>query len=413
MKRALALCVIAIGGLLGLVTADELFGGTKASPIAGAWGGGGHKITITGSLEGGFSVIAGESWSVIGCPVAAGTVLTQYSPSGGSSYSAMYLWTENTDGNCTNSTRGPETVTVVLSGNSLTISGCGYAYCGTLTRVSQTPTTTRTSPTTTAPKKTTTSKKDTSPPRVTAFAKGLTAPLARPGSKVKLTFRVSDDSGRAKVHVALFSGGALVGKTTSGWGPANGSTWWWNASLKSELLGPMYFCANAVDKAGNKGRNSCAWISMVVPIAKVSNGCGGGDWDALVKVQNYFGNRHSYQQSLARSYSVNFVDACNLHDAAYGGYTVWDTLSRRYVDFHSWSRPRVDRKFLADMRALCDAKIPASAKNAHEKCYSTGGTLSIGALALYNFVDKQGWRFFDADPTVVGTQGSGPRSNFG
>ena len=440
MKAALRFLVILVAGGLGLVSADGLLGATRAAPpIAGAWSGGGHRLTVSGSLDGGFSVVAAESWTVIGCPIASGTVLSHYSPKGGSSYDAQYLWTENESGTCTSSTRGPETVTAVLSGNTLTIGGCGYAFCGTLSRTAPPPTTTKKTPpvttTTPTPKPTTTAKpkptttpakpkakpkpkpatakkKDTSPPRVQALAKGLDAPAAKAGGSVRLQFAVRDDSGKARVQIALFSGGALVGKTTSGWGPANGSTWWWDTTLPAGALGPIYFCANGVDAAGNKGKASCQWISSVVPLAKVSNGCGGGGWDTLVKIQNYFGNTHSYQDSLLHSYEVDFKTACDLHDAAYGGYTVWDPISRTYTDFHSWSRPRIDAKFLADMRTLCDRQIPASAKNALTKCHSTGGTLSIGALTLYNFVAKQGWRFFDADPQVVGDQRHGSRANF-
>ena len=407
MKAALALGSAVLLGMLGLVTADVLSGATS-TPIAGAWSGGGHRLQVSGSLEGGFSVAAGEAWSIIGCPIDTGTVLTRYSPKGGTSYDAHYLWTENENGKCSSSTRGPETVTVVLSGaNTLSITGCGYAFCGTLTRLAPAPTTTtRTTPTT--PTTTTPKAKDTSPPVVRALAKGLT----KPASRGRLQFTVRDDSGRAKVVVALYEGGKAVASTTSGWGQANGSTWWWDALFAADLVGPMYFCVRAEDEAGNQSAKRCAWISLLVPVEKVSNTCGGAGWDSLVDVQNYFGNRHTYQQRLGISYSVDFGPACNLHDAGYGGHTVADTINGGVVDYHAWSRPRVDRKFLGDMRKLCLKAIPARAKVALEKCFSTGGTLSIGSLALYNFVDKHGWRFFDADLTVPDIQKRGHRDNF-
>ena len=50
-------------------------------------------------------------------------------------------------------------------------------------------------------------------------------------------------------------------------------------------------------------------------------------------------------------------------------------------------------------------------RGALEKCTSRG-TLSYGARALYDFVDKHGWRFFDADLTEVGTQKTGHRRQF-
>lgn len=414
MKALRTLLALVAAGLLGLLAADTLPGATGATPIAGTWSGGGHLLRISGTLEGGFTVAAGESWTIIGCPIAAGTVLTTYSPKGGSTYDAQYLWTENENGACSSSTRGPETVTVVLSGaNSLSITGCGYAFCGSLTRVGGTSTTTtatkpKTTTTTATKPKTTTAAKDTSPPRVTALTKGLT----KPASRARLQFRVSDDSGSAKALVALFEGGTELARTTSGWGPANGSTWWWDALVPADAVGPAYFCAQAVDRAGNKSKTSCAWISLLVPIEKVSNGCGGGGWDSMVAAQNYLGNEHTYQQSLGRSYTVDFSPACDVHDAGYGGHTVRDSVNGGIVDFHAWSRPQVDTKFLADLRKLCDRAIPASATNARQKCHSTGGTLSIGAEALYKFVHKFGWRFFDADLTKPGIQKLGHRNNF-
>lgn len=44
MKAALALFSAVVIGLFGLLTADTLFGGTSATPIAGAWRGGGHLL---------------------------------------------------------------------------------------------------------------------------------------------------------------------------------------------------------------------------------------------------------------------------------------------------------------------------------------------------------------------------------
>lgn len=147
-------------------------------------------------------------------------------------------------------------------------------------------------------------------------------------------------------------------------------------------------------------------------MAAVSNGCGGRGWAALEKAQNYLGNRHTYWQSLTRSYTVNFKPACDLHDAGYGGQTVPDAINGGTVDYRTWSRGHVDRKFLADMHTLCREKIPPSAANALEKCLSRGGPLSIGSRALFDFVSKHGWRFFDADLTKPGIQRIGHRRQF-
>jgi hypothetical protein len=411
----MSLAVLALAAA-GLLTSGTLLGATSAAaPFAGKWQGGGRLLQVSGDLATGFSVAAAESWTIIGCPISTGTVLSRYTPKGGSSYEAQYLWTENENGVCSSSTRGPETVTVVASGSTLSITGCGYAFCGTLTRVGAAPGTTTGQTTTTAPKpkpKPTTvprPAKDTSPPRVRA----LPGPATTPASRTGLEFTIGDDSGRARAHTTLYEGGQQVRTAVSGFGPATGATRTWQALFAADLVGPMYFCVWADDAAGNKSATSCAWIPMTVPVEKVSNGCGGGGWDALVAAQNYLGDTHTYQQSLGRSYTVSFVAACNLHDAGYGGHTVRDAINGGTIDFRTWSRQRVDRSFLGNMRTLCTRQIPARAANARAKCYSTGGTLSIGALALYNFVDRHGWRFFDADLTKPGLQRIGHRANFG
>jgi hypothetical protein len=242
---------------------------------------------------------------------------------------------------------------------------------------------------------------------VIAQDKGVTYP----GTSGNLQFNVVDDSGKATVSVALFQGGALISKATLA--VVNGIGEWKDVAFSGDLTGPLYFYVGAEDAAGNKAKASFAWIQLVVPIEKVSNGCGGGEWDTLVKTQNYFGNEHSYQESLGNTYDVNFADACNLHDAAYGGYTVEDKINGGPpIDFHSWSRSSIDQKFLKDMRTLCTRSIPASAQNALKKCTSTGGGLSIGAQLLYKFVNQHGYRFFDADPKLIGTQTHGTRANF-
>lgn len=152
-----------------------------------------------------------------------------------------------------------------------------------------------------------------------------------------------------------------------------------------------------------------------VPIEAVSNGCGGAGWASLVKVQNYLGNTSTYKDSntnpLAKSYTVNFKSACDLHDAGYGGAIVKDALRGDIKDFRKWTRKQVDDKFLADMRLLCERQIPATAIVALANCKARGGNLSFGAESRYNFVRKFGNLFFDADLKTAGNQRSGTRSN--
>ena len=137
------------------------------------------------------------------------------------------------------------------------------------------------------------------------------------------------------------------------------------------------------------------------------------------KAQNYLGNTSTYWNSrdgllydpYAKSYTVDFTEACNLHDAGYGGAVVRDKLRGGIKDFRGWSRKQVDEKFLADMRLLCERTIPKSAVYALRNCRGRGGNVSIGAESRYEFVRDHGARFFDADLTEPGTQRTGSRGN--
>jgi hypothetical protein len=153
-----------------------------------------------------------------------------------------------------------------------------------------------------------------------------------------------------------------------------------------------------------------------VPISTVANGCGGAGWASVVAVQNYLGNTSKYANSnvnpLARTYTVNLKDACDLHDAGYAGAVVHDKINGGLVvDYRTWSRKRVDAKFLDDMRRLCTRQIPATAFIALRNCKASGGNASFGAESRFDFVRRFGYRFFDADVSRGGTQRSGPRAN--
>ncbi len=270
------------------------------------------------------------------------------------------------------------------------------------------------------------SRQDTSPPEIRAFEYD---GWAAPGEKVALQFGVKDDSGKAKIHNTVYQGGRRLGEAVTPLIAANGKRASWPATVDPSLVGPLYFCVWASDGAGNRSvtdnsgnefeqyRSSCAWIPLVVPVARVSNTCGGEGWDAFVAVQHYFGNEHTYSDSntnpLAKSYTVDFSAACNLHDAGYGGHAVIDTLNgNKPIDYRTWSRKQVDKKFLADLRRLCVMQIPAEARIARKNCQARGGNASFGAETLFNLVSKIGWNFFDADLTKPGLQKTGHRLNF-
>jgi hypothetical protein len=159
-------------------------------------------------------------------------------------------------------------------------------------------------------------------------------------------------------------------------------------------------------------------VEAPVPISTVANGCGGAGWDSVVKAQNYVGNTSSYRNAprshrpvKTKRYTVNFVEACKLHDAGYAGVVVRDVINGGIVDFRRWTRKEVDDKFLRDMQTLCRRQIPASLKVARAQCLGTGGQDSFGAESRYNFVRFWGDNFFDADTTQDGTQEEGDRLN--
>jgi hypothetical protein len=159
-------------------------------------------------------------------------------------------------------------------------------------------------------------------------------------------------------------------------------------------------------------KQNCTANDLLVAIATVSNGCGGAGWDSFVKFQNFLGNTSRFANSninpVAGTYTVNFKDACDLHDAGYAGAVVPDRLhGGKMIDFRGWTRMQVDKKFIEDMQFLCRRYIPASARTALANCMSTGGNSSVGAKSRFNFVRCWGDRFFDANPR----SGTGPREN--
>ena len=241
------------------------------------------------------------------------------------------------------------------------------------------------------------------PPKVVAYQR---SGIVHPGSGITLGYGVTDASGKAEVHLALYDGGALDTTDDVKVSKADGTRIDWNVDLAADLKGPLFFCVWAENAAGDKSakapKSACKFISLLVDIARVSNGCGGEGWPSVVAAENYFGNTSTYTEPEGGSYTVSFVPACNLHDAGYGGQTVADAINGGTVDYHTWSRKRVDDKFQSDMWAICRRRIPPSAKTAVRSC--------IRDARRYLIVRALGMNFFDYDLTKPGTQGEGPRN---
>jgi len=139
----------------------------------------------------------------------------------------------------------------------------------------------------------------------------------------------------------------------------------------------------------------------LVPINSVSNGCGGGK----ASLQGSWGDTSTYLDTndpSGKRYTINFREACKLHDAGYSGAKVRDVLhGSKIVDFFTWTRLEVDVKFLNDMLLLC-RQISALAPGALSDCRGTGGKTSFGARTRYNFVRDAGDLFYQERPQLRG-----------
>lgn len=199
----------------------------------------------------------------------------------------------------------------------------------------------------------------------------------------------------------------------------------YRGTMTARVVSSCHFVFTSIVQAGMPTvsgiefvKRPCTDVPPVVPIASVSNGCGGSDWRLVVKVLNFLGNTSTYYDTpsgtanlMARAWSVSFRDACDLHDAGYAGAVVRDKLRGGIKDFRRWTRKQVDDKFLADMRFLCERQIARDQRIVLDKCRGRGGNGSIGSESRYTIVRDHGARFFDADLGRPGTQRTGPRAN--
>ncbi len=152
---------------------------------------------------------------------------------------------------------------------------------------------------------------------------------------------------------------------------------------------------------------------------KVVNGCGPGNLQ-IADEHNRFANKHTYTIGGGRGdyirYVVDFVDACNLHDAGYAGETgvlttdggwmqtlVYDKILDMDIDYSNKSRKWVDDHFLADMVAECEQQLKGQdargLKEALDACKHHGQAPKIGgawgAETLYQAVREYGMDAYD------------------
>ena len=133
------------------------------------------------------------------------------------------------------------------------------------------------------------------------------------------------------------------------------------------------------------------WIA----IEKVSDGC--GQEGSLFRAHD-----QTYESDDGQKITVDFTEACDLHDAAYSGAYVWDSINGRFVDFRkpAWTKKEINEEFKKNLQRLCFRKF--SGKDSHwEKallqCLTSndvrkGGTW--GALSFYDIVTS----LFGASP---------------
>lgn len=246
---------------------------------------------------------------------------------------------------------------------------------------------------------------------------------------LKLAFAMSDNKGKALGTMRLYSGGTVVSGASTKTFVKNGR---YSLTLKKtpKGSGPFYWCAQAKDRAGNYSPITCEWLSIAVPISRAKvNGCGTAGYGPTAEaLQNYFGDVREYGYAEDRT-KVRIRNACNIHDAAYSGITIYDGLDKKYVDFRTRSRLKIDEKFRGDIRMLCrrDLSTPKRMAPYLRTCTQGVGLVTFiglipikglsavedaGANTYFDMVRAYGGVGFDADSTVAGTQPQAPGQTF-
>jgi hypothetical protein len=185
--------------------------------------------------------------------------------------------------------------------------------------------------------------------------------------------------------------------------------------------GPFYLCVTEVLASGKKeDKAPCSkwmWVPIEVPIAYVSNGCGGMtpiNWVNKKEIEMLD------TRDLGGGIIISFRNACNFHDAGYKGLTVKNPSTGKVESTRHWTRKIVDDRFKQEILMACanlaklglkDSKILMALPTALPAC-------NVWAERYYFAVRTVGHLFFDADPTMPGSQGiytpiSGHPSNVG
>jgi hypothetical protein len=249
------------------------------------------------------------------------------------------------------------------------------------------------------------------------------------GARIPVTFSVTDNSGKASWLAFLYSGGTPVAKGSSGGlVPAHGGQIRREWGREGGGSGPFYYCIQAADAAGNSSDIECQWVSAAVPVSPISNGCGTAELGPTAEqYQNYYGDTRTYGYG-PDAFTVIVRNACNVHDAAYAGATVYDPIDKKTYDFRTWSRSRIDTHFRDDIRAICKRQVGNSVRRQDILRTCLNGVSfanllalaanvgpakageSVGANTYLDIVRSRGGVAYDADVTVPGIQTTTPTS---
>lgn len=229
-----------------------------------------------------------------------------------------------------------------------------------------------------------------------------------------VTWTISSNNKRyTQTFSGKWTGKNVIGNFT--WSEPHSDPPSYTGTISVFLPDPCHLTIGKVDVSGVKYANAFNLTNLVftktpcitktvwppladalVSIESVSNGCGGGDAgtdpqygdnSAFVDSEIPFADNVEWKKAF--KYPVNFRAACMQHDAGYSHAKVKDMALNggKIIDYFTWTKKRVDNKFLKDMIKICDASIPKSAKIALNNCKNNGGFHTVsGAKTRYNIV---------------------------
>jgi hypothetical protein len=124
------------------------------------------------------------------------------------------------------------------------------------------------------------------------------------------------------------------------------------------------------------------WIA----IGKVSDGC--GQEGSVFRAHD-----QTYKTDNGQELTVDFNEACNIHDAAYSGALVWDSINGNFIDYSEpkWTKAAINEKFLRDLQRLCFRAFPDAAgmgaEAALHTCLTSNDVRKFGTWGAVSFYD--------------------------